>query len=233
MPKVKFFCKECGREGETWPSQARQFCSQSCRGRYLARETTMPLKPRTGRYDPCAVCGTPVWRRQHQIRDDVGRFCSKACRDRAQTKERVEFTCEACGNCFSLKPSQAQHQAGRFCSRACQAAGRIRRPLDREHNGKPARLDRHGYVWVWEPGNPDAVRYKGWVAEHRLVAERLVGRPLTSADEVHHINRIRDDNRPENLEVLDSVTHARITKQQRETDRELLAKYIERFGPLD
>lgn len=60
-----------------------------------------------------------------------------------------------------------------------------------------------GYVMVLNPTHPRA-RVNGYVLEHILVAEKMLGRPLNPGEEVHHKNRKRDDNRPENLEVFAS-----------------------------
>lgn len=61
-------------------------------------------------------------------------------------------------------------------------------------------LDRQGYIWRYEPGNPNSGQ-NGYVFQHRHIMSEHIGRSLFKHENVHHKNGNRADNRIENLEL--------------------------------
>mgnify|MGYP001604768182 CR=1 FL=1 len=66
--------------------------------------------------------------------------------------------------------------------------------------------DGRGYIHILKPEHPNADS-RGYVLEHRSVAEQAIGRQLRDDEVVHHLNGIKGDNRPENLRVMRTGAH--------------------------
>jgi hypothetical protein len=58
------------------------------------------------------------------------------------------------------------------------------------------------YIKVKAPKDHPHRDKDGLIFEHILVAEQKICRYLTDNESVHHINQVRDDNRPSNLVVM-------------------------------
>lgn len=89
------------------------------------------------------------------------------------------------------------------------------------HTGKD------GYRHVFRPDHQNAYS-NGNVREHVFVMSTVLGRALLPGENVHHLNGVKDDNRPENLELW--LTHQ--PKGQRVTDllewaEEIIRRYAQ------
>lgn len=71
-------------------------------------------------------------------------------------------------------------------------------------------MSSHPYKRFYLPGHPVADKH-GIVAEHRIVAYQLLGRPLKPNEDVHHINGDPSDNRCENILILSHGEHSRLS----------------------
>lgn len=67
------------------------------------------------------------------------------------------------------------------------------------------------YILILKPEHPKAWR-SGYIKRARLVLEEKLGRYLLNGCEPHHINGVRDDDRPENLMELYHNEHMKLNK---------------------
>jgi hypothetical protein len=149
------------------------------------------------------------------------KYCSKQCYKRAKhvrhikkcgyPKNLTKF-CEKCEIEFHTR-----FKKQKYCSKDCSDKA-MKKYLDIPDciQGSSRKLDKNiGYVRLYAPMHPEANTW-GYVYEHRIIAENIIGRRLKENEVVHHKNGIRYDNRPENLEVMDKIEHSRIKRSAKE-----------------
>ena len=149
---------------------------------------------------------------------DVGRT------DNRGSEELVWRVCQVCGN---GKWIRLRGKRKRSCQN-CTLKGRLRNHHPTWKGGR--NTVGGGYIQVYiEKDEPFYAMRKGkYILEHRLFMAQHLGRRLHRKELVHHLNGIRDDNRLENLAIVDSRTHPHITlvKLQRERIKELEQEVI-------
>lgn len=156
-------------------------------------------------------------------------YCSEVCYKlekarRLQKKRGVFMTpvvfigkpCPQCSKRIGYKRNRKRSEKV-FCSSECFHLSR-RKYLNIPDCLESAdrKIDKNlGYVRLYCPMHPESNTW-GYVYEHRVIAEKTVGRRLNKNEIVHHKNGIRWDNRPENLEVMDKRDHGRLRGQRPE-----------------
>jgi len=75
------------------------------------------------------------------------------------------------------------------------------KPYNPENRRKGAKRIDEGYVFI-NCGNGE------WKAEHRLIMEKYLKRPLQPGEQVHHINGVKTDNQLDNLFVFNRRDHS-------------------------
>jgi hypothetical protein len=128
----------------------------------------------------------------------------------------IWIACEKCGKeryVYLYKGKPKYHMCSNCVNPAFSLARGEKRVYTRgvnNHCWKGGRYKTLGYIMVTI--SPDDFFYpmagsNGYVAEHRLVMAKSLGRNLLNWEWVHHKNGIRDDNRIDNLELTTAKTH--------------------------
>lgn len=136
---------------------------------------------------------------------------------KSPSKSYIWHACIDCGKTrwvqvYKGQPSYTQCGSCR-AKLQCKLHPRILDSSPTWKGGRYQRLD--GYIDIkLYPNDPflSMADTQGYAREHRMVKARQIGRCLTRWESVHHINGIRNDNRPENLKLLSPSDHETYTK---------------------
>ncbi len=180
-------CIVCGSEFEVRADSKTTHCSAKCSHEHMKRKNKT-----------CPVCRKEF---NHRGRN---RCCSTKCAGIFKRKFETR-QCEWCGE--SVSRNRTQFKEHTFCSMECcakwQAENTRCENASRWNGGK---IDQNGYWFIKQPDGS----YK---QKHIMVAEKMLGRTLEKDEVVHHINKNKKDNRPDNLVVLSRKEHIQIHKK--------------------
>lgn len=124
-----------------------------------------------------------------------------------KNRRLADRTCPECKKLF--RPLREQ---SKYCSRGClwkNNGGHNRKPVSWWKGAKGYIL---GRIWL-----PDGTKIH--VRQHRFIVEGVLGRPLHEWEDVHHKDGRKDNNAPENLEIIAHGEHTKLSNSLREYQR--------------
>jgi len=201
---ANYKCEHCGKISIKNIKQAEKsnhhFCSMKC------RNESKPIKKVKC---ICLNCGKKFEKIYARWIGVKKHFCCRSCHTawRNENTVKTDYHCDFCNKLFQIYPHRLKDNKNHFCNMECSAKWiskyQIRENCVHWRGGRHKSTDGYIYINISDKGRRRM--------EHRLIMEKHLGRKLSKKEEIHHINGIRDDNRLENLCVVDVSKHEKHT----------------------
>jgi len=159
----------------------------------------------------CKSCGKPLERRPDRFKGIA--YCDANC---LKEDRRIKLNCVICGKPFTR--AKCYVRPNPCCSLKCGREFTSRRftELNPEFNKDKMTPEVREKLRHAKLNTGEGVSYEKTYGRHthRVVAEKILGRPLKKGEVVHHCDGNIRNNAPENLIILESqATHARLHKK--------------------
>ncbi|MGP5493379.1 HNH endonuclease [Psychrobacter celer] len=138
----------------------------------------------------CHECHTPLTGKRTKFCSDICHYEHTYYTTQGKKRKQQHTNCLQCDS--DLTEGQI-----RFCNSNCNSNYNNHQRLVNAPEGE---VKEHSTLGCYQQ------KHEGkWVLQHRIIMEKVLGRKLTRAEKVRHINGDRKDNRIENLEVYTGV----------------------------
>ncbi len=145
---------------------------------------------------------------------------------KGRKKLKIEFKCSKCGIIKSVDKYGflKRKRRKKLCNSCapkidrlkkigitspCKGVSRPHLQGEKSHNWKGGKwVDKFGYVRI--NGNRRKNGHGWYLKEHRVVAEKMIGRPLKKDECVHHIDGDKQNNSETNLIVTNNYQHHKL-----------------------
>lgn len=139
----------------------------------------------------------------------------------------IERVCSSCGK-IEVVRSTAETNMCKSCALTGIPKSEFHKlKIAKSNEGKGLGIcNNHGYKLLLKKDHPHADSY-GYIPEHRLVMENLIGRYLDPEEIVHHIDENKSNNHPNNLWLFDNRSdHTRFHNRLRANSKKSNYVYL-------